>query len=461
MFIIFSFCAHIRWVLFCLIYLCQSSNADTFHIVTSQDTPCPGEFSGVPCVSLQQYVSNPSISTGNITFLFQTGNHTLATVFSASSASSYTLTGEDVNIKCVSSAAQWNFLSIQQVHIRGISFFRCHGGMTFRNIEALNMESIKVQYSNNRVSRTHNAPIIIINGAQAYVTRSDYSNNNNYFYYNGCGGIFKVRNSSIEISSSIFHNNYAYYYGGVLYVNGYQRGTYQNRITITNSTFTNNRASDNGGAIYIQHSQGIYYYSVVLSISNSSFNNNRAGYYGGAVYYYGDEELNITNSMFTNSYDDNGNGGAIYSRSSVKVTHCNIRGNTARQEGGAIYSFSLVTVTYTNFSDNTASTLGGAIYSRSSVVGSDTSFFNNRASTRGGAIYTLSELTCECCVFLNNSATDGGAVFVNDSSSFTSCEFYNNTAENFGGAIHINGTNSSTLVLDGIFVNNTAVTLGG
>ena len=45
-------------------------------------------------------------------------------------------------------------------------------------------------------------------------------------------------------------------------------------------------------------------------------------------------------------------------------------------------------------------------------------------------------------------------------SSF-SCEFYNNTAQNFGGAIHITGTNSSTSVLDGIFVNNTAVTLGG
>ena len=52
-------------------------------------------------------------------------------------------------------------------------------------------------------------------------------------------------------------------------------------------------------------------------------------------------------------------------------------------------------------------------------------------------------------------------MFVNDSSSFISCEFYNNTAQNFGGAIHIIGTDSSTSVLDGILVNNTAVTLGG
>ena len=120
MYLISSFLTQDWWLLLFSSFLCQSSN-DTFHIVTSQDTPCPDEFSGVPCVSLQQYVFNPSINTGKVTFLFQTGNHKLATAFSASSANSYTLTGEDVNIECVSSTAQWNFLSIQQFHLRGIS----------------------------------------------------------------------------------------------------------------------------------------------------------------------------------------------------------------------------------------------------------------------------------------------------------------------------------------------------
>ena len=433
------------WLLLFSSFLYQSSNADNFHIVTSPDTPCPGEFSGVPCVSLQQYVSNPSISTGNITLLFQTGNHTLASAFSASSASSYTLTGEDINIECVSSAVQWNFLSIQQVHMRGISFFRCHGGMTFRNIEMLTMESIKVQYSDNRYSRTPNSPITITNVAQAYITRSDYSNNyNNYNSGISNGGVFNIRNSSIEICSSIFHNNYAHYSGGVLYVDDNNlRGTHQNRITITKSTFTNNRARYSyGGAIYIRHSldyfrYGRWYYhnSVVLSISNSSFKNNRVSYFdGGAVYYYSDEELTVTQSNFTNSYARH--GGAVYSKSSVSVTNCYFSDNTATQKGAGIYSISLTTITSSNFS-------------------------SNRASTQGGAIYSLSELACENCVFLNNLAADGGAVFVNDSSSFTSCEFYNNSAHKFGGAIHITGIRSSTSVLDGIFVNNTAVTLGG
>ena len=203
------------------------------------------------------------------------------------------------------------------------------------------MESIKVQYSNNIVSRTRNAPIIINNVAQVYVTTSDYSNNYNY-YYNYYGGVFNVRNSSIEISSSIFHNNYAYSDGGVLYVNdNYLTGSYRNRITITNSTLTNNRARFNyGGAIYIYHTldyrygRRYYYYSVVLSISNSSFDSNLANYDGGAVYYYGDEEVNITDSMFTNSYARY--GGTVYIG--------------ATQHGAGIYNL-LITITSNNFSN--------------------------------------------------------------------------------------------------------------
>ena len=561
LYLISSFLLQSWWLLLFSCFLYQSSNADTFHIVTSQDTPCPGEFSRVPCVSLQHYVSNPSINTGNITLLFQTGNHTLATAFSASSASSYTLTGEDViiecvssaaqwnflsiqqvhmrgirffrchggmtfryievlnmekinmwdyrisgtNIECVSSAAQWNFLSIQQVHMRGISFFRCHGGMTFRNMEILTMENIRVEYNTRTYS---NAVIIVANVAQIYITTCNFSNCN--------GGVFSVRNSSMEMLGSFFHNNYASN-GGVLFVNNYNlRGTYQNRITITDSTFTNNRASryGSGGVIYIQHSLDYFrygpwdqYYSVVLSISNCSFDNNRAYYRGGAVYYYGVEDMNITHSKFTNSYVSRYHGGAIYSTSSVRVTHCHISGNTANQQGGAIYSsssvsaencnissnrggaiyssshviisnctvsentgarvggaiYSYVSVTATNsyICGNIANQHGGAIYSSQSVTISHATLFSNRAETKGGAIYSGSELTCEYCILLSNSAADGGAVSVSDSSSFTSCEFYNNTAQNFGGAIHITGTNSSTSVLDGIFVNNTAVTLGG
>ena len=143
------------------------------------------------------------------------------------------------------------------------------------------------------------------------------------------------------------------------------------------------------------------------------------------------------------------------------ISNCTVSDNTGATVGGAVYSASSVTATNSYICGNTANQHGGSIYSQNSVTISNSTLCDNIGGTQGGAIYSGSELTCECCVFLNNYAVDGGALFVNDSSSFTSCEFYDNTAQNFGGAIHITGTNSSTSVLDGIFVNNTAVTLGG
>ena len=633
-------------------FLYQRSNADTFHIVTSQETSCPGEFSGVPCLSLQHYASNPSINTGNITLLFQSRNHTLATAFSVISASSYTLTGEDVIIECVSSAAQWTFLSIQQVHMRGISFFRCHGGMTFTNIEVLTMENInewdygisrsniecvssavrhegmtfrnievltmeninewdygisrsnlecvtyaaqwnfltiqqvhmrgisffrchggmtfrnielltmeninewdygisgsnlecvssaaqwnfltiqqvhmrginffrchggmtfrnievltienitewdyRIKGSNvssttpqwyfSSIQQVHmrgisfwcsrrlcfgniktltmeniknennmwvhpHAAITAYNVAQIYITTCTFSNCN--------GGVFYVRYSSMEIFGSIFHNNYRYYGGGVLHY--WQRGTHQNNITITNSTFTNNRAGRyGGGAIYVQNSlhsyrYNLYTYSVVLSISNSSFNSNRARDHGGAVYYDGDEELNITQSMFTNSIIDYGNGGAIYSRSSVTVTSCNISGNTANQTGGGIYSSSSVIAEKSDFfnniggviyslsevvicnctiSGNTGGTHGGAVSSSSSVTATNCNITGNTANSFGGAIFSSSSVTVNCNISGNIVNQCGGAIYSSFSVTTTNCSISENSANQHGGAIY-------------------------
>ena len=49
------------------------------------------------------------------------------------------------------------------------------------------------------------------------------------------------------------------------------------------------------------------------------------------MYYLGDKEMNITNSIFTNSYA-NFYGAAIFSRQSVTIMYSNFSGNTASAE---------------------------------------------------------------------------------------------------------------------------------
>ncbi len=59
----------------------------------------------------------------------------------------YSLSGDNVNIECVSSSAQLNFQSIQEVHISGINFWRCHGGIALTNVVTVTVSNNAVQYS--------------------------------------------------------------------------------------------------------------------------------------------------------------------------------------------------------------------------------------------------------------------------------------------------------------------------
>ncbi len=249
---------------------------DTFNIVTSLETPCPGEFSGVPCLTLQQYVSNPSISTGNVTLLFETGNHTLGSVFSASSAMKYSLSGDNVNIECVSSIAQLNFQSIQEVYISGINFWRCHGGIHLTNIVTMTITSCAIQYSNKGITltnivivtitnstvqysggySTYTSPVILLHVGECCIYDSMFSENRNRY---SNGGVMSVTNSSVSIDNTIFQNNYIWdSTGGVIYATDVYEWLSHNRFT--NITIIN--------SIFMDNVPGYYYYN----------------YYGGAIY---------------------------------------------------------------------------------------------------------------------------------------------------------------------------------
>lgn len=58
------------------VYTAPYVMADTYHIVTSPSSPCPGEFIGEPCLTLQQYAASPS-QDSNVTLIIESGTHRL------------------------------------------------------------------------------------------------------------------------------------------------------------------------------------------------------------------------------------------------------------------------------------------------------------------------------------------------------------------------------------------------
>ena len=81
-------------------------SCDTFYIVTSPSSPCPGEYIGVPCLTLQQYASNPSRSQ-NITFLVEPGVYNLSTVLTVSDGYNFTMLSANATVTCTSTTARF------------------------------------------------------------------------------------------------------------------------------------------------------------------------------------------------------------------------------------------------------------------------------------------------------------------------------------------------------------------
>ncbi len=150
----------------------------------------------------------------------------------------------------------------------------------------------------------------------------------------------------------------------------------------------------------------------------------------------------IRNCIFehNDSPDINGSGGAIRcSNAKPLIKDCSFVMNTSSAWGGAI------------FLDNT---------SNATITGCS---FNTNASSKGGAIYAQnsSNATVSECSFENNSAQIGAAVFNWGSSpTYLNCLFESNL-NGFNGGAMASTNNAKPLVVNALFLGNTAVNGGG
>ena len=309
----------------------SNATSDTFHIVTSPAAPCPGEFIGEPCLTLQQYVSNPSISHGNITLLFETGTHSMSHAFSASNAHSYTLSGYNVSIECISNTVSFTLTSIQHLNITGLKLSNCglfrvssnytsFSELQFSNCGSFVFSSHFLNFTNTNFS--HCGSFRFNSISYMFITRVNYSN---------CGSMSTSGSTTIEWSNVIFIRNRNVYFSNSeflnikncsftlirvnpsLYLSSIQNGS------ISYSSFTNNQFSDryrscSGGALYLDGSE--------LSLYRNTFSNNhlccRHGSYGGALY-ASNSRLAITKNTFfynfaaySNWHTTTNSGGAMY-----------------------------------------------------------------------------------------------------------------------------------------------------
>ena len=218
-------------------------------------------------------------------------------------------------------------------------------------------------------------------------------------------------------------------------------------VAIDGCTFTANRAaSGNGGAIYSKTS---------VTVKNSRFKNNRANY-GGAICGIGD--ANVYGCEFESNLAAN-DGGAVYLPKG-SVENCTFKENHATSEGGALALTQTGNVINSSFYKNTAGIKGGAFTSRDGKVTLNGCNFTNNAAVQGGASYISNDAEITDCDFAENGANEGGAIYAkNMKDDISGCAFNDNNGED-GGAIFIDSTFTGK-IKDSNFTDNFARNQGG
>ena len=418
----FGFC---QLVILLLSVEFSTVSCDTFYIVTSPSSPCPGEYIGVPCLTLQQYASNPSRSQ-NITFIIEPGMYNLSTVLTVSDGYNFTMSSTNATVTCTSATARFEFNRVQNVHISGMTFRRCRNtAITMSQVTSATI--MRSTFTGNQAlsgSSRSGGCLYIVSSSTVTISESEFRNNR----ASHSGGAIYASLSTVGIKRSQFSYNTQEYRlggngGGAIY-------TASSNITINGSKFThNNVRSSGGGAICMR-------YSGNLQIINTTLTGNRAydsyfSYSGGAIYTTGLISAIVIQCQFINNYA-NGNGGGLYNAGgSLIVTQTNFSSNSAREIGSG------------------GGTSGGGIYKTGgTLTTTECNFFNNIASESGGAMYMYVYNTVRYNNYYN-------------SLSVIDCHFSNNNARGSGGAIYKIGSNDIVEIGRNTYNNNTAYSFGG
>ena len=512
-------------VMITLVLLCTETHhvvCDRFYILTSSNnTQCPGQLTGEPCLTLQQFANSPD-SNLNVSLVMEAGIHTLDSQHSLSLSNIHSFSMvplvPDSHVRVTCSTPQdtvrsprFRFTSISYVQIQGVSFESCkddafsNTGMEIRNIFN------SIQFYNVSFTNFDSVSIEAVESAQIQVKdisfsqgrrfgvgpAGEFSIENSHFQQSsesalllsgiikatvmGCqfnsnsrnrmdGGALNILSSSVLINGSIFDNNSADT-GGAIHAEA-------SNVTVDGNTFTNNSAIFAGAAINVNN--------VTFTVIDSIFSSNRA-LIGAAISAYSSPSILIIASSFADNAASSfipgrAVGGALSIElcTTTSILNSSFHNNRA-SGGGAIWNRegNEFFIADCLFSSNTASLLsGGAIRALNTpyinVVRS--TFDSNVAGTWGGVISTttlkifkqfpLQLILSTNCNFINNRAGEsGGAIYVDVNTNLTASVsngyFKNNTASNgTGGVMFYDGWNTNISLDDSTFEYNSATSCG-
>ena len=438
-------------LLYFSIFTADFVSGEQFYIVTSPDSPCPTREQGEPCLTLEQYATNPKEGS-IVTLVLEPGNHVITQTrdleLTDSTVINFTMRSDGAMI--IFEFAGSLIIRYGYAELRGITFstMASNSMYTYAEIRANNLQGVIFEDCN-----FHGVGIDMYDVDYATFSRCNFSDH--YYSYN-YGALHVYYSMVVSIVQSNFINNtgaiyfqprssYYYYYSAV-----------SASLLIRKCKFINNTSEYRGGsAIHVTGN----YFSVTVNKTTFIYNTaNRGG--GGAVTFDGEcTNCIISESIFISNFAQY--CGALSTDllnlddevSDISITNTAFYYNKAVSGnsiggGAACINSASATVTNCTFVGNTAAGYGGAMLADDSEVTiTDTVFINNSARYSGGALITYaypSNYTIISCIFKDNRAgDDGGALFIGHAGSDVTVErsnFLQNAAADRGGAIAVFGS---------------------
>ena len=455
-----------KWIyIFSIVFLLSNAvqycSCERFNIIPTADSPCPGEFTGEPCLTLQQYVANPSLSS-NITLELHSGNHRLDSQLSVANINSFTMRANaTVTVTCADQPEYLDWMRFNQMsslHVSGITFIGCKMSLS----GVTNAKVVRNSFVNKTVCCNTISTLNLQSSSSVLIKQCTFSNNRLY------GGALKTHGvNNLVIDESTFVNNYSprtSFGKGAIHIR------YGINTTILNSNFTDNHAvgNDNGGALYVDGGD--------ITIINTTFVNNTALGGGGGALYSARRYTNIYLTNNTFSYNTAAYCG-VMDIDDFFHYHVNLTGNTftynravgqvAGNNGGGVICIRNASISLmdNNFSHNTATGDAGVIRVDESHVTIQRSIFNNNtAGGDGGVFHTYFYPTTFTIVYTsftdNQAGGDGGVMYVGRAGSYVTIvysTFTSNSATNRGGALAVIGT---TVHINGATISDNTAQLG-
>ena len=293
-------------------------------------------------------------------------------------------------------------------------------------------------FSYNTAKGDYNGGVMKIVESTVAISSSTFKNNNH-------SGVILGQDSMISISSSDFDNNT----GGVV-------KTRQAKINARDSLFTRNSANESwyGGVMWLSGTN--------ISITNCTFVDNTA--FKGGVLEVGGTDLNIAQSKFYRNYAFWGGVLRVLAGSSLTTEGHNIVEDNSGYQG--IVHFQKSSGIFSGIIDF-VSNKGSLIAHDSSVTFKANTLFVGGSQLKtdetviyreGGAItaFQSSIFIDGTCIIRNNSAEDGGAMYTTQSkvNVLGMVTIANNMASKSGGGIYLyqselNCQGQSSLTLEG------------